>query len=87
MHSTLPNVILKSMGVVLLKFANPEKEKKLLHLMFAVNEDIEKEAFYPNTRGTFGCGGYPYAFSYEDALLRRRGASFSAIHLSGYTPD
>ena len=47
---------------------NPEKEKKLLHLMFAVNEAIEKEAFYPNPRGGFGCSGCTYALSCQYAF-------------------
>jgi len=44
---------------------DPQKEQKLLHLMFKVNEAIEKEAFYPNPRGTFGCGSCPYSISCE----------------------
>lgn len=47
---------------------NPEKEKKLLHLMFRVNEAIERECFYPNPRGNFGCGGCCYALSCEYAF-------------------
>ena len=44
---------------------NPEKERKLLHLMFAVNGAVEKEAFYTNPRGSFGCSGCSYALSCE----------------------
>ena len=44
---------------------NAQKEKKLMHLMFKVNEAIEKEAFYPNPRGMFGCGGCSYGLSCE----------------------
>ena len=42
-----------------------QKEKKLMHLMFRVNEAIEKECFYPNPRGMFGCGGCSYGVSCE----------------------
>ena len=44
---------------------NPEKERKLLHLMFAVNEAIEKQCFYPNPGSKFGCGGCCYSVSCE----------------------
>ena len=47
---------------------NPEKERKLLHLMFKVNEAIEKESFYPNPRGGFGCSNCSYALSCEYAM-------------------
>jgi len=47
---------------------NPEKERKLLHLMFAVNAAIEKESFYPNPKGGFGCSGCSYALSCEYAM-------------------
>ena len=47
---------------------NPEKEKKLLHLMFSVNEAIEKQCFYPNPRGSYGCDGCCYALSCEYAM-------------------
>ena len=47
---------------------NPEKERKLLHLMFAVNAAIKKQAFYPNPRGGFGCSGCSYALSCEYAF-------------------
>ena len=42
-----------------------QKEKKLMHLMFRVNEAIEKECFYPNPRGMFGCAGCSYGLSCE----------------------
>ena len=45
-----------------------QKEKKLMHLMFKVNEAIEKEAFYPNPKGMFGCGGCSYSLSCEYGL-------------------
>lgn len=45
-----------------------QKERKLMHLMFRVNEAIEKECFYPNPRGMFGCGGCSYSLSCEYAL-------------------
>ena len=45
-----------------------QKEKKLMHLMFRVNEAIEKQCFYPNPRGTFGCGGCSYSLSCEYAF-------------------
>ncbi len=47
---------------------NPEKEKKLLHLMFAVNEAIDKECFYPNPRGGFGCSGCSYVLTCEYSM-------------------
>ena len=47
---------------------NPEKERKLLHLMFKVNEAMEKESFYPNPRGGFGCANCSYALSCEYAM-------------------
>ena len=42
-----------------------QKERKLMHLLFKVNEAIEKECYYPNPRGTFGCGGCSYSLSCE----------------------
>ncbi len=45
-----------------------QKEKKLMHLMFRVNEAIEKECFYPNPRGMFGCSGCSYSLSCECAF-------------------
>lgn len=47
---------------------NPEKERKLLHLIFSVNEAIEKECFYPNPRGGYGCSGCSYALTCEYAM-------------------
>ena len=47
---------------------NPEKERKLLHLMFAVNEAIEKQVFYPNPRGSFGCSDCSYALTCKYAM-------------------
>lgn len=47
---------------------NPEKERKLLHLMFAVNDAIEKAAFYPNPRGGFGCQNCSYYLSCQYSL-------------------
>jgi ATP-dependent helicase/DNAse subunit B len=47
---------------------NPEKERKLLHLMFSVNEAIEKQCFYPNPRGSYGCGSCCYYLSCEYAM-------------------
>ena len=48
--------------------ADPEREKKLLHLMFRVNEAIDKETFYPNPRGSYGCGSCCYSVSCEFAM-------------------
>jgi len=45
-----------------------QKERKLMHLMFKVNEAIEKEIFYPNPRGMFGCSGCSYSLSCEYAF-------------------
>ncbi|MFC1718087.1 RecB family exonuclease [Candidatus Poribacteria bacterium] len=45
-----------------------QKERKLMHLMFRVNEAIDKECFYPNPRGMFGCGGCTYSLSCEYAF-------------------
>ena len=48
--------------------ADPEREKKLLHLMFRVNEAIDKECFYPNPRSSYGCGSCCYSVSCEYAF-------------------
>jgi CRISPR/Cas system-associated exonuclease Cas4 (RecB family) len=45
-----------------------QKERKLMHLMFSVNEAIEKEDFYPNPRSSFGCGSCCYSLSCEYAF-------------------
>jgi len=47
---------------------NPEKERKLLHLMFAVNDAIEKRSFYPNPKGGFGCANCSYALTCEYSM-------------------
>ena len=48
--------------------ADPEREKRLLYLMFQVNEAIQKEAFYPNPRSSYGCGSCCYSLSCEYAM-------------------
>jgi hypothetical protein len=42
-----------------------QKEQKLMHLIFNVNEAIEREAFCPNPRSAFGCGSCCYSLSCE----------------------
>ena len=53
---------------VLDAMADPEREKKLLHLMFQVNEAIERECFYPNPRSSYGCGSCCYSVSCEYSM-------------------
>jgi CRISPR/Cas system-associated exonuclease Cas4 (RecB family) len=53
---------------VLETMLDPVKEQKLLHLMFSVNEAIQKECFYPNPKGGFGCNNCCYSLSCEYAF-------------------
>lgn len=53
---------------VLETLLDPVKEQKLLHLMFSVNEAIQKECFYPNPKGGFGCHSCCYGLSCEYAF-------------------
>jgi len=44
------------------------KERKLLNLMLKVNEAIEKQIFYPNPKGTYGCNSCCYSLNCEYAF-------------------
>ncbi|MBD3183124.1 hypothetical protein GF312_12590 [Candidatus Poribacteria bacterium] len=41
------------------------REQKLMKLIFRINEAIDRDSFYPNPRGTYGCGCCPYSLSCE----------------------